>query len=92
MAPFYLTRAAVSKLRNTGGRIVNVSSGAANLALENISAYCAAKAALNHFTAVLAAEEPFITALAVRPGVVDTGMQTFIRNEGPKAMPPDLIN
>ncbi len=91
MAPFYLTQAAVSELRNTRGRIVNVSSGAANLTLENISAYCAAKAALNHFTAVLAAEEPFITALAVRPGVVDTGMQTFIRNEGPKAMSSDQI-
>ena len=92
MAPFYLTHAAVSELRNTRGRIVNVSSGAANLALENISAYCTAKAALNHFTAVLAAEEPSIIALAVRPGVVDTGMQTLIRNEGPKAMPPDQIN
>jgi NAD(P)-dependent dehydrogenase (short-subunit alcohol dehydrogenase family) len=66
-----------------------VSSGAANLALESISAYCTAKAALNHFTRVLAVEEPELTALAVRPGVVDTDMQTFIRQEGPRAMPPD---
>jgi NAD(P)-dependent dehydrogenase (short-subunit alcohol dehydrogenase family) len=91
MGPFYLTQASVPELRNTKGRIVNVSSGAANLALANISAYCASKAALNHFTAVLAAEEPSITALAVRPGVVDTEMQTFIRTEGPKAMPSDQV-
>jgi NAD(P)-dependent dehydrogenase (short-subunit alcohol dehydrogenase family) len=44
---------------------------------------------LNHFTRVLAVEEPELTALTVRPGVVDTDMQTLIRQEGPQAMPPD---
>jgi len=34
-------------------------------------------------------EEPKLTALTVRPGVVDTDMQTFIRQEGPQAMPSD---
>jgi len=56
IGPFNLIRAAVSELRRQNGRIINVSSGAADLALENVSAYCAAKAALNHFTRVLAAE------------------------------------
>ena len=89
IGPFNLIRAAVAALRRQKGRIVNVSSGAANLALESISAYCAAKAALNHFTRVLAVEEPELTAFALRPGVVDTDMQTFIRQEGPRAMPSD---
>jgi NAD(P)-dependent dehydrogenase (short-subunit alcohol dehydrogenase family) len=89
--PFYLIHAAISELRNTKGRIVNVSSGAANLALENISAYCAAKAAINQFTAVLAAEEPLITALTIRPGVVDTGMQADIRNQGPGVMSAEQV-
>jgi NAD(P)-dependent dehydrogenase (short-subunit alcohol dehydrogenase family) len=91
LGPFYLSHAAVSELRNTKGRIVNVSSGAANLALENRSAYCASKAALNHFSAVLAAEEPLITVLAIRPGMVDTGMQTYIRTRGPRAMSPEQV-
>ncbi|UCD77475.1 MAG: SDR family NAD(P)-dependent oxidoreductase [Desulfobacterales bacterium] len=86
---FNLIRAAVSALRRQDGRIVNVSSGAANLALENISAYCAAKAALNHFSRVMAAEEAALTVLAVRPGVVDTDMQAYIREEGPKSLPAD---
>ena len=87
--PFNLIRAAAAALRRQNGRVVNVSSGAANLALESMSAYCTSKAALNHFTRVLAVEEPELTALTVRPGVVDTNMQTFIRREGPRAMPPD---
>jgi NAD(P)-dependent dehydrogenase (short-subunit alcohol dehydrogenase family) len=86
IGPFNLSRAAVADLRKQRGRIVNVSSGAANLALETISAYCAGKAALNRFTQVLAAEESTLTALTVRPGVVDTGMQAFIRKAGPKVM------
>jgi len=89
IGPFNLIRATVAALRRQKGRIVNVSSGAANLALESMSAYCTAKAALNHFTRVIAVEEPELTAVAVRPGVVDTNMQTFIRQEGPRAMPSD---
>jgi len=91
IGPFNLTRAALSHLRLHSGRIVNVSSGAAELALENLSAYCTGKAGLNHFTRVLAAEESALTALTVRPGVVDTAMQTYIRREGPKAMPADQV-
>jgi NAD(P)-dependent dehydrogenase (short-subunit alcohol dehydrogenase family) len=87
LGPFNLIRASASALRRQKGRVVNVSSGAANLALESMSAYCTGKAALNHFTRVLAVEEPELTALAVRPGVVDTDMQTYIRQEGPQAMP-----
>ena len=88
---FYLVRAAISDLRKHKGRIVNVSSGAATMALENASAYCTGKAALNHFTRVLAAEEPAVTALTVRPGVVDTDMQAILRNEGDNAMPVEQI-
>lgn len=91
LAPFYLARAALSDLRRRNGRIVNVSSGAANLALETVGAYCTAKAALNHFTRVLAAEEKNVTALAMRPGVVDTDMQAVLRNDKDNVMPSDQI-
>jgi NAD(P)-dependent dehydrogenase (short-subunit alcohol dehydrogenase family) len=87
LGPFYLSKYSIPELRKTRGRIINVSSGAAGIAIESASAYCASKAALNQFTAVLAAEEPDITALAVRPGVMDTSMQAFLRREGPHVMP-----
>jgi len=92
LGPFYLIQAAISSLRSQNGRIVNVSSGAANRVLENASAYCAAKAGLNHFTRVLAEEEPELTAVTVRPGVVDTDMQATIRNEGLNVMSEEQLS
>jgi NAD(P)-dependent dehydrogenase (short-subunit alcohol dehydrogenase family) len=91
IGPFNLIRAATAALSRQNGRIVNVSSGAANLALETVSAYCTSKAALNHFTRVLDAEETEVTALTVRPGVVDTNMQAVLRNENDNAMPAEQI-
>ncbi len=86
LAPFYLIRAALPELRKRGGRVVNVSSGAAHKAIEGWSAYCTAKAGLTHMTRVIAAEEPDVTFVALRPGVVDTQMQQQIREEGPGNM------
>ena len=91
LGPFYLAREAIAELRKQRGRIVNVSSGAATRAIEHVSAYCAAKAALNHFTRVLAAEEPRLTVMSVRPGVVDTRMQETIRRNGPGAMTAEQV-
>ena len=87
LGPVYITMAALAALRSSHGRVVNVSSGAATRVIQAASAYCASKAALNQFTHVLATEEPDITAVAVRPGVVDTPMQAFLRREGPAKMP-----
>ena len=86
LGPFYLTRAAISELRKQNGRIINVSSGAATTVIENASAYCAAKAALNHFNRVVAVEESGLTVVTMRPGVVDTRMQEIIRYEGTNFM------
>jgi NAD(P)-dependent dehydrogenase (short-subunit alcohol dehydrogenase family) len=89
MGPFYMTKFALPALRRHRGNVINVSSGAANIPIEAASAYCASKAALTHFTTVLAAEEPSITAVAVRPGVVDTDMQAIMRDDGPHGVPPE---
>ncbi len=90
MGPFLLVQAALPHLRRAShGRVINVSSGAAVRATPGWSAYCVSKAAINMFTAVLALEEPDITALAVRPGVVDTAMQAELRERGRDAMPPE---
>ena len=87
--PFNVCQAAIPALRRQRGRIINISSGAAQTAIQGASAYCAAKAGLNHFTRLLAAEEPQITSVAIRPGVVDTPMQGYLRNHGPDSMPPE---
>ncbi len=89
LAPVLLVREALPALRATSGRVVNVSSGAAEKVTPAWAAYSLAKAALNHFTRFLAEEEPEVTALAVRPGVVDTAMQAAIRTQGGEAMRSD---
>jgi len=69
-APFLLTQAALPHLRRAPhGRVITISSGASVRAVPGWSAYCTSKAAINMFTAVLAAEEPGITALALRPAI-----------------------
>ncbi|HEX6304359.1 MAG TPA: SDR family NAD(P)-dependent oxidoreductase, partial [Anaerolineales bacterium] len=72
LGPVYLTQAALPHLRKQNGRVINVSSGAAVKVVEGWSAYCSAKAALNHFNRILASEEDAITAIAFRPGAIDT--------------------
>jgi NAD(P)-dependent dehydrogenase (short-subunit alcohol dehydrogenase family) len=90
LGPFMLTQAALPYLRRSRGRVINVSSGAAINVTRGLAAYSAAKAALNHFTRTLAAEEPDITTIAFRPGIVDTAMQATIRREGATGMPEEV--
>lgn len=89
LAPMQLIQTTLPYLRQSQGRVINVSSGAAVNPISGWAAYCAAKAGLNHFTRVLAKEEPMVTVLAVRPGIVDTEMQATIRREGEKGMRGD---
>ncbi len=91
LGPFHMAKGAIPHLLKQKGRIINVSSGAANIPVSAASAYCASKAALVQFSRVLAAEEPSLTVLALRPGVVDTEMHALIRREGPKAMSPEQM-
>ncbi|KZF21249.1 short-chain dehydrogenase [Xylona heveae TC161] len=72
-------KAALPALRESQGRIVFTSSGAANSGYVGWGAYGSSKAAINHLAKTLANEEPSVTSVALRPGVVDTEMQTDIR-------------
>ncbi|MFN2292733.1 MAG: SDR family NAD(P)-dependent oxidoreductase, partial [Anaerolineae bacterium] len=87
LGPVMMCQAALPYLRKSKGRVVNVSSGAAINAVEGWGAYCVSKAAINHLTRMLAAEEPNVTSIAFRPGVVETGMQKTIREQGAEGMP-----
>lgn len=88
---FLGTRSYVRHLRRVGrpGVLVNMSSGAAGRAYEGWTAYCAAKAAVERLTEVVALEEREmgLRAHAVAPGVVDTAMQARIR-ETPETVFP----
>jgi benzil reductase ((S)-benzoin forming) len=70
-------------------RIINVSSGAAQNALPGESVYCIAKAGMEMLTRSLAAEQkdPTFRAITVRPGVIDTDMQTFARSQSSDVLP-----
>ena len=61
--------------------LINVSSGAGTRPYAGWAAYCAAKAAVDQLTRVVALEEHAhgLAAYAVAPGVVDTDMQETIR-------------
>jgi NAD(P)-dependent dehydrogenase (short-subunit alcohol dehydrogenase family) len=84
--PLILAQKALPYLRQRHGRIINISSGSSTSAMTAWGAYSTAKAALDHLTRILAQEEPAVTALAVRPGIVDTQMQATIRAKGKAAM------
>ena len=72
---FLVSRAVAGAMidRGEGGRIVNISSGAAVSGRRGSAHYCASKAALNMFTKVLAIElAPHkITVNAVAPGLIE---------------------
>ncbi|GAA0333767.1 SDR family oxidoreductase [Streptomyces blastmyceticus] len=72
-APFFIVREGLGRLRD-GGRIINMSSGAAGLAMPEAIAYGATKGALDNFSLNLAKElgPRGITANSVAPGIIDT--------------------
>ena len=75
VAPIGLVQAALPLLRqSTNPRVLNITSDAAVEAYEGWGGYGAGKAALDHFGAVLAAEEPAIRVWSVDPGDLRTQM------------------
>jgi NAD(P)-dependent dehydrogenase (short-subunit alcohol dehydrogenase family) len=75
----------------SAGSIINVSSLAGLIGLEDCAAYCAAKAAVTHFSRIAAVEggtfDPPIRVNSLNPGVIYTEMITgaYGDNEGVKA-------
>ncbi|MGF1430146.1 SDR family oxidoreductase [Kitasatospora sp. LaBMicrA B282] len=72
-APFFVVQQGLPRLRD-GGRIINISSGAARIAMPELIAYGATKGALDTFTLNLAKElgPRGITVNSVAPGIIDT--------------------
>jgi len=74
VAPHALTRALLPQLQARHGTVVNITSDASVEAYEGWGAYGASKAALDHLTRILAAEQPGLRVYAVDPGDMRTRM------------------
>ena len=73
-APHALARALLPALTRSDGVLLNISSDAAVEHYPGWGGYAASKAALDHLTLTLAAENPGITVYAVDPGDMRTEM------------------
>jgi len=85
LAPMILSSLFIGRLIDFGGikRIMNISSGAASSPYEGWAPYCSSKAALEMLTRVIGLEQkntplPCVV-FAVAPGIIDTPMQSLIR-------------
>jgi NAD(P)-dependent dehydrogenase (short-subunit alcohol dehydrogenase family) len=85
---FLGTKWALRTMRDTrsAGSIVNLSSLAGLIGLEDCSAYCAAKAAVTHFSKVAAVEggglDPPVRVNSLNPGVILTEMISNAYGDG----------
>lgn len=92
-APMQLTAAFLSATADWSmpRRILNISSGLGRRAMSGSALYCAAKAGIDHFSRCVALEEARrpngARIVALAPGVIDTDMQTILRNGDPEQFP-----
>lgn len=94
LAPLALLALVLPSLRRRGGRVLHLSSDAAIEPYPGWGAYGAAKAALDHATAVLAVEEPELRCYAVDPGDMDTELHRLADPDADPAalqQPADVI-
>ncbi len=94
MKGMYLMAREVAPLMIKRGRgwIINVTSGLSSIVLPRLGVYSISKAAVEQFTRVLAEElEPMhIQVNGMDPGVVDNGMQGYLRSLDLHEAGPDI--
>jgi len=92
-APMALTAAFLSATQTwqLPRKVLNISSGLGRRAMASSSAYCAAKAGMDHFTRCLALEEALVPhgvkVCSLAPGVIDTDMQSQLRSADASSFP-----
>ena len=81
-APIFLTAHFLNATAQCADRrVMLISSGAGRNPTGSWGVYCATKAAMDHYSNVLNAEQhPNLRTSSVAPGVIDTGMQIEIRS------------
>ncbi len=92
-APMLLTAAFLQATANwrIPKKVMNISSGLGRRAMASQAGYCAAKAAMDHFTRCLALEEAIkphgAKVCSIAPGVIDTDMQVQLRSASDASFP-----
>ncbi|MBA3596061.1 MAG: SDR family NAD(P)-dependent oxidoreductase [Methylibium sp.] len=92
-APLLLTAAFLRGTQNWRAerRLLNISSGLGRYAMAGQAAYCAVKAGLDHASRVIALDAAGqargVKVVSLAPGVVDTDMQTQLRESDPAGFP-----
>lgn len=81
-----LLKEAIPLLRESKGRVVFTSSGAATGGYVSWGPYGSSKAGLNSLARHLAGEEPLISSISISPGRCDTPMQAELREHGKGVM------
>jgi NAD(P)-dependent dehydrogenase (short-subunit alcohol dehydrogenase family) len=80
LAGYQVARFSYPELRRRkDSLVIFFGSGAAEMNVEGIGAYCLCKAAEEHLARQLAAEAPEITCFVYRPGAVETELQKGVR-------------
>jgi NAD(P)-dependent dehydrogenase (short-subunit alcohol dehydrogenase family) len=83
VGPWRVTAAALPSLRASRGRVVNVASGLAHLALPFATAYCMSKRGLTAYSDCLRLEHgDALTVTTVYPGYVRTAIHATAAREG----------
>lgn len=77
-APLFLSQQLLGNLQ--GGRVLNISSGAAHFPVAGWGGYCVSKAGLSMLTQCWQVETKTVAFASVMPGIVDTFMQELIRH------------
>jgi NAD(P)-dependent dehydrogenase (short-subunit alcohol dehydrogenase family) len=91
IAPLALCNAFLRVFADDGTprRIINISSGAAQMAIAGSAVYSMSKAAIEMLTRAIAAEctAPAFRCVTLRPGIFDTDMQAYMRSRDPAELP-----
>ncbi len=91
--PMQLTAAFLNATSDWPGerKVLNISSGNGRRAMASQSIYSAAKAGMDHYTRCVALEEAVrpngAKLCSLAPGIIDTEMQTHLRNTDPANFP-----
>ncbi|KAH9071578.1 NAD-P-binding protein [Lactarius deliciosus] len=88
---YNIVRASLSALEKTSGRIVVVSSGAAQLRIPLASDYSTSKHALNRLVEFIAFEYPKLTVFSLHPGAIKTQMTEEAGIPFPDGFPFDTL-
>jgi NAD(P)-dependent dehydrogenase (short-subunit alcohol dehydrogenase family) len=94
LGPWRVTAAAMPALRDSGGRVVNVASGLAYLAIPLAPAYCMSKRGLAAYSDSLRLECDGIDVTTVYPGYIRTPIHDAAKSQGVAlegTVPPESV-